>query len=158
MISQLLRFLWCVAFIMMAGIAVRGHPIADQTSNNTEDNGYYNIYSKIDSLEKSLQNLQTGVKNRNKLLQQVFLAIAEFDADPAMIDVDLKSLVLQTKSKNGNVISSFFIIYFHFIYLFCLLCTMHLRKDRLSLYIYNVSLSLQTVLNLQMVIDMFKGR
>ena len=158
MLSQLLRFLWCVAVIIMAGILVRGHPIADQTSNNTEDNGYYNIYSKIDSLEKSLQNLQTGVKNRNKLFQQVFLAIAEFNADPAMTDVDLKSLVLQTKSKNGNVTSSFFIIYFHFIYLFCLLCTLHLRKDRLSLYIYNVSLSLQTVLNLQMVIDMFKGR
>ena len=127
MMSQLLRFLWCIAFIMMAEILVKGHPIADQSSNITEDNGYYNIYSKIDSLEKSLQNLQTGVKNRNKLLQQVFLAIAEFDADPAMTDVDLKSLVLQTKSKNGNFISSFFIIYFHFIYLFCLLCTLHCR-------------------------------
>ena len=82
--SQLLRFRWCIAFI--AGHLVRGHPIADQSSNNNEDNGYYNISSKIDSLEKSLQNLQTGVKNRNKLLQQVFLAIAEFDADPAMAD------------------------------------------------------------------------
>nr|XP_022310267.1 uncharacterized protein LOC111115723 [Crassostrea virginica] len=102
--SQLMRFLWCIAVIMMAGIPVRGHPIADQSSNNTEDNGYYNIYSKIDSLEKSLQNLQTGVNNRNKLLQQVFLAIAEFDADPAMTDVDLKSLVLQTKSKNDTAI------------------------------------------------------
>ena len=110
MVSHLLRFLWCVAVIIMAGILVRGHPIADQTSNNTEDKWYYNIYSKIDSLEKSLQNLQTGVKNRNKLLQQVFLAIAEFDADPAMTDVELKSLVLQTKSTNGNFISSFFII------------------------------------------------
>ena len=108
--SQLMRFLWCIAVIMMAGIPVRGHPIADQSSNNTEDNGYYNIYSKIDSLEKSLQNLQTGVNNRNKLLQQVFLAIAEFDADPAMTDVDLKSLVLQTTSKNGNFISSSFLI------------------------------------------------
>nr|XP_022305012.1 uncharacterized protein LOC111112020 [Crassostrea virginica] len=102
--SQLMRFLWCIAFIMMAGIPVRGHPIADQTSNNTEDNGYYNIYSKIDSLEKNLQNLQTGVKNKNKLLQQIFLAIAELDADPAMTDVDLKSLVLQTKSKNDTAI------------------------------------------------------
>ena len=110
MMSQLMRFLWCIAFIMMAGILVGGHPIADQTSNNTEDNGYYNIYSKIDSLEKNLHNLQTRVKNRNKLLQQVFLAIAELDNDPAMTDMDLKSLILQTKSKNGNFISSFFII------------------------------------------------
>ena len=119
MMSQLLSFLWCIAFIMMAGILVRGHPIADQTSNNTEDKWYYNIYSKIDSLEKSLQNLQTGVQNRNKLLQQVFLAIGEFGADPAMTDVNLKSLVLQTKGKNGNFISSFLIIYFHCIYLVC---------------------------------------
>ena len=123
MMSQLMRFLWCIAVIMVEGIPVRGHPIADQSSNNTQDNGFYNIYSKIDSLEKSLQHLQTGVKNRNKLLQQVFLAIAELDNDPAMTDVDLKSLVLQTKNKNGNFISSFLITYFHCIYIFCLLRT-----------------------------------
>ena len=102
--SDLLKFLCCGAIMLLTGISVGGHPIPEHSPNNTEDNGYYNIYSKIDSLEKDLQHLQTRVKNRNKLLQQVFLAIVELDADPAKTDVDLRSLIQQTKSKKGNFI------------------------------------------------------
>ena len=77
MMSQLMRFLWCVAVIIVAGILISGHPIADQSSNITEDNGYYHIYSKIDSLEKSLQHLQTRVENRNFTEIRLIFFLAE---------------------------------------------------------------------------------
>ena len=112
--SDILRFLCCVVVILMTGIPVGGHPITEHPPNNTEDNGYYNIYSKIDLLEKDLHHLQTSVNNRNKLLKQVFLTFMELEVDPAFPDLDLKSLVLQiqrdpkspvlqTLSKNGNI-------------------------------------------------------
>ena len=81
------------------GIPIGGHPLAEYSINNTEDNEY-NIYAKIDSLEKDLQNLQISIIKRNKLLKQMFLAITELNVDPEMFGVDLKSLVLQTKTKN----------------------------------------------------------
>lgn len=100
--SDLLKCLWCVAVVLMAGILVESNPLAEYSINNTNE---YNIYAKIDSLEKNLQHLQTSVINRNKLMKQIFLAITELNVDPAMFDVDLKSPVLQTKTKNGIVIS-----------------------------------------------------
>ncbi|XP_078321660.1 uncharacterized protein LOC111111007 isoform X2 [Crassostrea virginica] len=99
--SDLLKCLWCVAVVLMAGILVESNPLAEYSINNTNE---YNIYAKIDSLEKNLQHLQTSVINRNKLMKQIFLAITELNVDPAMFDVDLKSPVLQTKTKNDTSI------------------------------------------------------
>ena len=109
--SDVMKCLWCVAVILRAGIPVGGHPLAEYSINNTLDNEY-NIYAKIDSLEKDLQNLQISIIKRNKLLKKMFLAITELNDDSAMFDVDLKSLVLQTKTKNGIIISIEIILIF----------------------------------------------
>ena len=98
MMSQLRRFLWCVIFILMVVIPVGGQYIAEHFPSNTQDNGCNNIYLKVDNLEKNLHHLQTSVNNMNKLLQQVF---TELDVDQATTDGGFKSLVLETKSKNG---------------------------------------------------------
>ena len=109
--SDLMKCLRSVAVILMAGIPIGGNPLAEYSINNTHYNEY-NIYAKIDSLEKDLQNLQISIIKRNKLLKQMFLAITELNVDPAMFDVELKSLVLQTKTKNGIIISIEIILIF----------------------------------------------
>ena len=53
-------------------------------SGSPPDNGYYNIYSKIDYLERVLQNLETSVQQKethmDTLLRQVLLTVNEMDA------------------------------------------------------------------------------
>lgn len=48
------------------------------------DNGNYNIYTKMDALERSLQNLETFVRQKtthsDTLMRQVLLSVTEMDA------------------------------------------------------------------------------
>lgn len=88
-------------------------------SGSPPDHGYYNIYSKIDYLEKALQNLETSVQQKethmDTLLRQVLLTVNEMDAkieSSGLHKIESNELRLQNMSlemeqlkaltKNGN--------------------------------------------------------
>ena len=78
-------------------------------SGSPSDNGYYNIYSKIDYLERALQNLETSVQQKethmDTLLRQVLLTVNEMDAkieSSGLQNISLEIEQLKTLAKNGN--------------------------------------------------------
>ena len=69
------------SFLLNGHANVSGSPL---------DNGYYNIYSKIDYLEKALQNLEASVQQK------------ETHVDTLFRQVQLEIAQLKTLIKNGN--------------------------------------------------------
>lgn len=59
------------------------HEIAN-ASTDSPDNGFHELYTKIDALERTLQNLETNVLEKstlmNTLMRQVLLTFNEMDA------------------------------------------------------------------------------
>ena len=126
--STLVNLLWLVLVNVMVEYRVEsflfnGHA---NVSGSPTDNGYYNIYSKIDFLERALQNLETRVQQKEThmdiLLRQVLLTVNEMDAkieSSGSQKIESNTLRLQNMSleieqlkaftKNGN--SMFYIIY-----------------------------------------------
>ena len=85
MMPRFVNLLWLVFANAIIGSKVEsflfnGHA---NVSGSPLDNGYYNIYSKIDYLEKALQNLETSVQQKethmDTLLRQVLLTVNEMD-------------------------------------------------------------------------------
>ena len=77
-------------------------------SGSPPDNAY-NIYSKIDYLEKALQNLETVVQQKDThmdtLLRQVLLTVNEMDAkieSSRLQNISLEIEQLKALTKNGN--------------------------------------------------------
>lgn len=66
-------------------------------SAGSPDNGYYNIYSKIDVLERSLQNLEMTVREKtthsDTLMRQVLLTVTEMD--DKLDSSDLRNMTLE---------------------------------------------------------------
>lgn len=69
------------------------------------DSGNYNIYSKIDALERSFQNLETTVREKtthsDTLMRQVLLTVTEMDAK--MGASDLLNMSLEIEEIKNNV-------------------------------------------------------
>nr|XP_022309764.1 uncharacterized protein LOC111115354 [Crassostrea virginica] len=84
--STLINLLWLVLVNVMVEYRVESFlfNVHANVSGSPSDNGYYNIYSKIDSLERALQNLETSVQQKethmDTLLRQVLLTVNEMDA------------------------------------------------------------------------------
>lgn len=73
------------------------------------DNGNYNIYSKIDALERSLQNLETTVREKtthsDTLMRQVLLTVTEMEAKietSNQRNISLEIDEIKTFLKNGS--------------------------------------------------------
>lgn len=71
------------------------------------DNDNYNIYSKIDALERTLQNLETTVQEKtthsDTLMRQVLLAVTEMEVKMKTSDFQLQNMSLQIeKLKNSS--------------------------------------------------------
>ena len=67
--------------------------VAKRTDNNTCNN----IYTKINTLEKDLSNLETKLRKRTKLLQQVLRSVLEMDSNLEVSETNLAS------KRNGNI-------------------------------------------------------
>lgn len=77
-----------------------GHPVT----------GNYNIYSKIDALERALQNLETTVREKtthsDTLMRQVLLTVTEMDAKIGASAFQLHNMSLQIEqllNSSGNI-------------------------------------------------------
>lgn len=98
------------AFLLNANASV-GHP----------DNANYNIYSKIDALERTLQNLETSVQEKtaqldrlqttvqektthsDTLMRQVLLTVTEIEVKMKTSDFQLQNMSLQIETlKNSS--------------------------------------------------------
>nr|XP_022305497.1 uncharacterized protein LOC111112347 [Crassostrea virginica] len=82
-------------------------------SGSPPDNGYYNIYSKIDNLKRVLQNLETSVQQKethmDTLLRQVLLTVNETDAkiesnELRLQNMNLEMEQLKTFTKNDTAV------------------------------------------------------
>ena len=73
-------------------------------AKRTDKNTYYNIYAKINALEKDLKNLETRLQKKNKLLRQVLQSVLE-DSNLELPDKSLKKQTDLASKKNGNVFS-----------------------------------------------------
>lgn len=66
-------------------------------------NGNYNIYSKIDALERTLQNLETSVREKtthmDTLMRQVLLTVTEIDSNLGTVNLPDKHQNLTMNSK-----------------------------------------------------------
>lgn len=74
------------------------------------DNDNYNIYSKIDALERTLQNLETTVQEKtthsDTLMRQVLLTVTEMEVKMKTSDFQLQNMSLQIEkleNSSGNI-------------------------------------------------------
>ena len=88
-------------------------------TNDTDDDNYYNIYTKIDALEKDMKNLETRLQKKKKLLRQVLQSVIDVDSNPVLADNSLKKQTHQDSKKNGNL----FLLSFYKIKLILLILT-----------------------------------
>ena len=88
--AHVLNILWfAVSFMIVENHGkVSAYSLVDRpdVSNSSEEYGYYNIYNKIDSLQKSFQTLETNVQRKNNMLRQVLQSITEMDDNIEMSD------------------------------------------------------------------------
>ena len=86
--AQILKILWFVAVGFMIGGKVNAYSLADRSdvSNSSEEYGYYNIYDKINSLQTTVQTLETNVQRKNNILRQILQSITEMDDNIEMSD------------------------------------------------------------------------
>ena len=72
--------------------------VAKRSDNDT----YYNIYTKINTLEKYVSNLETKLQTRTKLLRKVLKSVLELDSNLGFPNKNLKKENIQASKKNGN--------------------------------------------------------
>lgn len=85
------------------------------------DNDNYNIYSKIDALERTLQNLETSMREKtthsDTLMRQVLLTVTEMEVKMQTSDFQLQNMSLQIeKLENSSGKYQILIVYAFLIY------------------------------------------
>lgn len=113
-------FLWS-CLVILTTTESRAFLLNDHTnaSMGHPDNDNYNIYSKIDALERTLQNLETTVREKtaqldrmettvqektthsDTLMRQVLLTVTEMEVKMKTSDFQLQNMSLQIE-KLGN--------------------------------------------------------
>ena len=95
------NFVWFVAFVFMIGEKGSAYSLA--VSNSSEEYGYYNIYNKIDSMQKAFQTLETNVQRKNNMLRQILQPITKMDDNIEMSDQSSQvTKTVQPLQKNGK--------------------------------------------------------
>ena len=91
--TPFVKFLmFTVVCLMIGGIC--GEHSLDRRANvvkGTDKNTYYNIYSKINAMEKDLKNMETTLQKRTKLLRHVLQSVIEVDSNLGLSDKNLKN-------------------------------------------------------------------
>lgn len=104
-ISQTLLFFLVILTTFSGAFLLNDHANA---SVGHPDSGNYNIYSKIDALERSFQNLETTVREKtthsDTLMRQVLLTVTEMDVKMGASDLLNMSLEIEEiKNKVKNI-------------------------------------------------------
>ena len=99
---QILKYLWFIVVSFMIGGKVSAYSLVDR-HNSSEEYGYYNIYNKIDSLQKAFQTLESNVQRKNNMLRQVLQSITEMNDTIEMSEERSQGpMIIQTIEKNGK--------------------------------------------------------
>ena len=66
--TPLMNVLLFLVVCLLTGVNVGANSLDKRTSpiNNTDEDNYYNIYSKINALEKDLKKLETRLQKKKK--------------------------------------------------------------------------------------------
>ena len=98
---HILNFVWFVAFVFIIG--EKGSAYSLEVSNKSEEYGYYNIYNKIDSMQKAFQTLETNVQRKNNMLRQILQPITKMDDNIEMSDQSSQvTKTVQPLQRNGK--------------------------------------------------------
>lgn len=108
--TNMTPFVKCLMFTavcMMIGGSCGEHSIDRRANVNkrTDKNTFYNIYTKINAMEKDLKNLETKLQKRTKMLRQVLQSVIEVDSNLGLSDKNLKKERKLAPKKNGNFFS-----------------------------------------------------
>ena len=104
--TPLMKVLLFLVVCLLTGVNVGANSLDKRASsaNNTDEDNYYNIYTKIDALEKDLKKLETRLQKKKKLLRQVLQSVIDIDSNLGLADNSLKKQRQQTSKKNGNLL------------------------------------------------------
>ena len=106
--TNMTPFVKCLMFTavcMMIGGSCGEHSIDRRANVNkrSDKNTYYNIYTKINAMEKDLKNLETKLQKRTKMLRQVLQSVIEMDSNLGLSDKNLTKERKLASKKNGNL-------------------------------------------------------
>nr|XP_022310312.1 uncharacterized protein LOC111115763 [Crassostrea virginica] len=104
--TNMTPFVKCLMFTvvcLMIGGSYGEHSLERRAnvSKRTDKNTYYNIYTKINAMEKDLKNLETKLQKRTKLLRQVLQSVIEVDSNLGLSDKNLKKERKLAPKKNA---------------------------------------------------------
>ncbi|XP_022303035.2 uncharacterized protein LOC111110735 [Crassostrea virginica] len=91
--SPFVTFLMFLVVSLLIGVSCGDRSLGRRTNvaNRSDNNTCNNIYTKINTLEKDLSNLETKLRKRTKLLQQVLRSVLEMDSNLEMSETNLAS-------------------------------------------------------------------
>ena len=81
--APFVKYLIFTAVCLLIGGSCGEHSV-DRRANvvkRADNDTYYNIYTKINTLEKYVSNLETKLQTRTKLLRQVLKSVLELDSN-----------------------------------------------------------------------------
>lgn len=113
----------CSCLVILTTTESSAFLINDHTNASVghPDNDNYNIYSKIDALERTLQNLETRVQEKmthsDTLMRQVLLTVTEMEVKMKTSDFQLQNMSLQIE-KLGNSSGKYQLLILIFLMLF----------------------------------------
>ena len=96
-------FIFTAVCLMIGGSC--GEHSLDRRANvvkRTDKNTFYNIYTKINAMEKDLKNLETKLQKRTKLLRHVLRSVLEMDSNLGLPGKNQKKQTNLASKKNGN--------------------------------------------------------
>ena len=108
--TNMTPFVKCLMFTvvcLLIGGSCSEHSL-DRRANvvkRSDKDTYYNIYTKINAMEKDLKNLETKLQKRTKLLRQVLQSVIEVDSNLGLSDKNLKNERKLAPENNGNFFS-----------------------------------------------------
>lgn len=101
-------FLWS-CLVILTTTESSAFLLNDRTNASVghQDSDNYNIYSKIGALERTLQNLETSVREKtthsDTLMRQVLLTVTEMEVKMKTSDFQLQNMSLQIENlKNSS--------------------------------------------------------
>ncbi|XP_078322017.1 uncharacterized protein LOC111115763 isoform X3 [Crassostrea virginica] len=104
--TNMTPFVKCLIFAVVCliiGGNCGDHSLDRRTNiaKRSDKNTYYNIYSKINAMEKDLKNLETKLLKRTKMLRQVLQSVIEMDSNLGLSDENLKKEGKLASKKNA---------------------------------------------------------
>ena len=104
--TPLMKVLLFPVVCLLTGVNVGANSLDKRTipaNNNDEDNYmYYNIYTKLDALEKNMKNLERRLQKKKNVLRQVLQSVLDIDSNLGLTDNIFNKQRHQASKKNGN--------------------------------------------------------